>query len=271
MIPLQKRSTALGSRGSSEHGLPPQLDRQEVDPGVEADDELAALSLDRFGDPIRERRDRGRLVVRSHAHAAKATPFVAARIALRSSATTRSSGAGRRMKVASRSSSSAAIASRSAGSVAIDLAQARIDLEVGAAATRHGPTRDDATRNEDGAHHPRLERGHDEARAHRPQPPELVDPVDDLLERRDPIAQPGGILEAEVAREPPEPQPQAGENVAADRRLRSRRAPAPPAGRATAPRSARAGSARCRRPSGRRGAAGRRGDRAACRARSPAA
>ena len=115
MIPLQKRSTAAGSRGSSEHGLPAQLDRQEVDAGVEPDDELAALSLDRFGDPIRERRDRGRLVVRSHAHAAKATPFVAARIALRSSATIRSSGAGRRMKVASRSSSSAAIASRSAG------------------------------------------------------------------------------------------------------------------------------------------------------------
>ena len=84
MIPLQKRSTAARRRGSSEHGLPPQLDRQQVDAGVEPDDELAALPLDRFGDPIRERRDRGRLVVRSHAHAAKATPFVAAqdRVAL---------------------------------------------------------------------------------------------------------------------------------------------------------------------------------------------
>ena len=115
MIPLQNRSTARGGSGSSEHGLPAELDREEIDARVEADDELAALALDRLGDPIRERRDRGRPVVGSHAHAAKATPFVAARIAFRSSATTRSSGAGRRMKVARRSSSSAAIASRSPG------------------------------------------------------------------------------------------------------------------------------------------------------------
>ena len=76
MIPLQNRSTAAAAAARPQHRLPAQLDRQEIDARVEPDDELAALPLDRLGDPIRERRDHGRLVVRSHAHAAKATPFV---------------------------------------------------------------------------------------------------------------------------------------------------------------------------------------------------
>ena len=79
--PLDRR----GRRRPAEHRLAAQLDGQEVDPRVEPDDELAALPLDRLGDPIGERNDRGRSSSASGAHAAKATPFTAARIASRSS------------------------------------------------------------------------------------------------------------------------------------------------------------------------------------------
>jgi hypothetical protein len=38
----------------------PKLDRQQVDHGIEPDDELAAFALDRLGDAVAERRGHDR-------------------------------------------------------------------------------------------------------------------------------------------------------------------------------------------------------------------
>ena len=181
MIPLQKRSTARGGRGSSEHGLPAQLDRQEIDARVEPDHELTALALDRLGDAIGERRNHGRLVFRSHAHAAKATPIVAARIALRSSGTTRSSGAGRLTK-SDQEELVRGDRLEIVGRPAVDLARARIDLEVRAASTRHGAARDDAPATKTARTIPGSSAG-TTRHARIAAAAEVVDAVDDLLER----------------------------------------------------------------------------------------
>ena len=202
--PLAEPLHRPGGRRAAEHRLTAQLDRQQVDPWVEPDDELAAFPLDRLRDPIGERGHLDRLDVGSGAHAAKATPFTAARIASRSSGATRSSGAGRRRKPAIRSSSSAAVAS-SREQPRPHLGQTGLDLEVPPSPTRDRPAGDDGSGDEDRPHHPRLERGHDEAGAQRPQASDLVDPLDDLLERGDPVAQPGSVLEAQIARQATKP------------------------------------------------------------------
>ena len=84
--PLAEPFHRPGGRRPAEHRLTAQLDGQEVDPWIETDHELAAFPLDRLRDPIGERRHLDRLDVGSGAHAAKAIPFTAARIASRSSA-----------------------------------------------------------------------------------------------------------------------------------------------------------------------------------------
>ena len=271
MMPLQNRSTAAAAASRPRDRLAAQLDGQQVDARVEPDDELAALALDCLGDPIGERNDRRSLVVRSDAHAAKATPFTAARIASRSSAS--DAQLGRRPPQERRDEEKLVGLGRlEVGREApVDLGEARLDLEPAAASARDGAARDDAAGEEDRPGHPRLERGHDEAGPQRPQAPQLVDPLDHLLERGDPVAQPGGVLEAKIAGEPAKPEPQPGSDRArivaleAVERLRRAARQRPARDR---PVRRRLGAAD---PAGAASAAGRRAGRAACCARSPAA
>ena len=49
----------VGRRGPACVRVSPELDRQELGARVEPDQDLAALAVDRVGDPIREHRSRG--------------------------------------------------------------------------------------------------------------------------------------------------------------------------------------------------------------------
>ena len=70
-----------------------------------------------------------------------------------------------------------------------------------------------AARDEERAPEAGLARGREDADAHGAKPFELGEPLDRLLERLEPVAHPGGVLEAEVAREPAEPRAKGGQRV----------------------------------------------------------
>ena len=215
-MPLQNRSTAPAA-APARRGLAAELDRQQVDDGVEPDDELRSLPLDRVGETVGEGRRRSG--GGSGAHAAKGIPSTSAQIASRSSAVTRSSGGGlRRNEATSRSSSTssgpverdACVGSREQrGGLRHDARPARQQADRSDPAVRERVCPDEA----------RLPRGHDDTRAKRAQPLELLQRVDDLLERRDPVAEARGVLEALVAPESPHARAQRLERARPARRL----------------------------------------------------
>ena len=273
-IPLQNRSTAAGRRRAPEHGLAAELDGQQVDPWIEPDDELAPLALDRLGDPIGELGNGGRLGVRRTAHAAKATPFTAARIGLaleRDDAQLgRRAAAGRRRREGARRQRVALEPGASEPRDRASASPASISCTAPPPA-RDGPAGDDASGDEDRPHHPRLERRHDEAGAQRAQRrrarPSAPRPARPPRSGRAAALRPrsGGRTRAAAA----SAAAPAGRRAA--RRPRSPRAPAPHAARSLAPESGPCAVGSVPQPSCRRGGAGRHGGRAASRARSPAA
>ncbi len=84
-----------------------------------------------------------------------------------------------------------------------------LDLDEAAGTGDECPRRRDAAaRDEEGAHESLLGRRNEDAHLERAQAFELREPADDLLERGHAVAQPRGVLEAQVGGEPPQAHPQ---------------------------------------------------------------
>ena len=135
--------------------------------------------------------------------------------------------------------------SRSPGSAGGERAsrrgEARLDLEVRAAARRERALGGDpAAGDEERARVAGLARGHDEAALDRAQPREPLELAADPLERLDPVAQPRGVLVAARVGELGEAAPQPRQRSRRPLELVRAAAPAPRAARAAASGSARA-------------------------------
>ena len=251
-------------RGAAEHGLAAQLHRQEVEARIQPDDELAVLARD-------GRRRAGR---RSSPDRARPTGYARLELGARAAQT----GTSRRMHASSGREACARSRrrrgdrphprARGDGSVAVGRREARLDLEPPRGTARDRPRRHAPTRDDERAPEAGLARGREHAELLGTKPVELLDPSDDRLQRSDPVAQPRGVLEAEVAGEPAQLR---AERLAArlrGPRPRSRRARARRAAPAACSRSGRSASARRRRPSARPAAGGTTADGRP--ARSPA-
>ena len=237
---------AVGRRrlGAAEHRLAAQLDREQLEAGVEPDDELAPLALDRFGEPVGEGRGRdprARVEILRHREqsSARGSRPPSSQAARRSSAsgTTRSSGGGLRRNEPIRSSSSASSGALDASAPALGSGgRGEAGFELQAAGAPGGSVRAATTRpgaDEERPLEPVLDGGHEQAELERAQPLQLAQRARHLLERRDPVAQARGVLEALRRRE---------------RRRAARAAPgAPPQASPSQSPSARAAAAAVRR------------------------
>ena len=246
--PLAEAGDGRRRSGASEHGLAAQLHRQEVEPRVEPDDELAVLARDRLREPVGE-------VDSTIGHDPQATRRGSRR---RSSATTRSSGGGRRRKPGD-DEELLGVLGGERRLASVDAAASPASISSRPAAPRGIVRADDPpARDEERAPEARLARGSEHAqlapraagRARRPA-------------RRPPRARRSGRARAQRPRNGGRARAAGASRGAAaapprGRRRRSRRAPARRAARAACSRSARSESARRRPPSARPAARGRR-------------
>ena len=257
--PLAEACDRRRRGGSAEHGLAAQLHRQEVEARVEPDDELALLARDGLGEPVGEVGGRHSVIVAATLRARdgeQARGQDLGGVAGRRSAAPAAGAAGsRRRRGARPRPRERATALRPQPRPARPRPRARPAAPRGIAPRRHASARDEERAPEAGSRAGARTQSSSGA-----EPIELVDARRDLLERGDAIAQPRGILEAQVARETSGAWRGAAAAHRRGRRPRSRRARGPRAARGACSRSARSGSAPRRRPSDRRGARGRTAD-----------
>ena len=115
---------------------------------------------------------------------------------------TRSSGGGRRRNVPIRSSSSASAAPSDGSARAASASAAPASVRPAAPGQELARRGDAAAGDDDHPLEAVLGGGHEQAELERAQPVELRERRRDFLERRDPVAQAGRVLEAELRRQP---------------------------------------------------------------------
>ena len=222
MIPLQKRSTALRGCRASARRLAAELDRKEVEHGIEADHELGALLLDGLRDAIGERRrcDRARCS-RSQGYPGRAGDRLRVE---------RDDPELRRRASQERADEQQLVGVLRCADAAAPPASATSAPASSAAPAPRGRVRDAAIRPPASASartNPGWTRRDEEARLQRAEPVELGDAVEHLLEGGEPVTQPGSVLEALRPRERAQPLAAAPVAPRRGRRPRARRARGP--------------------------------------------